>query len=208
MLAVVKVVGIVARCSSAIGVVVYAARVAAARRAAGDGGLSRCACWIDGRRPPRRRRCAWTTTTPATRTKSASASTASSSSRCRGRAIPARPIDDTNRGKYLFEVVDAASGRVLYSRGFSSIYGEWETTGEAKEMNRTFSESLRFPAPDKPVRIVVKKRDARNVFRDAWTFNARSRRTSSSREGCRAPDAGALHRSCTRAAIPRRSSIC
>ena len=83
---------------------------------------------------------------------------------------PTKPIDDTDRGKYFFEVHDAASGRMLFSRGFSSIYGEWETTGEAKESNRTFSESLRFPAPDAPARIVVKKRDARNVFRDAWTF--------------------------------------
>src|SRR5467141_191197 len=64
---------------------------------------------------------------------------------------PARAIDDTNRGKYLFEVMDLASGRVLYSRGFSSIYGEWETTAEAREMNRTFSESMRIPAPEKPV---------------------------------------------------------
>ena len=82
---------------------------------------------------------------------------------------PMRAIDDTNRGKYFFEVVDAASGRVLYSRGFSSIYGEWETTGEAQKIDRTFSESLRFPAPAAPVRVIVKKRDARNVFRDAWT---------------------------------------
>ena len=82
---------------------------------------------------------------------------------------PGRPIDTTNRGKYFFEVADAGSGAVLYSRGFSSIYGEWETTGEAKEVDRTFSESLRFPAPDKPVRIAVKKRDARNVFRDVWS---------------------------------------
>jgi hypothetical protein len=83
---------------------------------------------------------------------------------------PSRPIDDTNRGKYLFEVVDAVSGKPLYSRGFSSIYGEWETTAEAKEMDKTFAESLRFPAPETPVRIVVKKRDARNVFKDAWTL--------------------------------------
>ncbi len=82
---------------------------------------------------------------------------------------PARPIDDTNRGKYFFEVIDAAGGTVVFSRGFSSIYGEWETTAEAKEINRTFSESLRLPAPDRPVRIVVKKRDARNVFRDIWS---------------------------------------
>jgi hypothetical protein len=83
----------------------------------------------------------------------------------------ARPIDTTNSGKYLFEVIDAASGQLLYSRGFSSIYGEWETTGEAKAMNRTFSESLRFPAPEKPARVSLKKRDARNVFREIWTFN-------------------------------------
>jgi hypothetical protein len=83
---------------------------------------------------------------------------------------PARPIDVTNRGKYFFEIIDDASGQAVYSRGFSSIYGEWETTGEAKVMNRTFSESLRFPAIDKPARVVVKKRDARNIFQDIWSF--------------------------------------
>ncbi len=83
---------------------------------------------------------------------------------------PARPLDGTDRGKYFFEVIDAATDKVLYSRGFSSIYGEWETTAEAKAINRTFSESLRFPAPAARVRIVVKKRDAKNVFRDVWNF--------------------------------------
>jgi hypothetical protein len=83
---------------------------------------------------------------------------------------PARALDDTDRGKYFFEIVDAPSGRALYSRGFSSIYGEWETTAEAKSMSRTFSESLRFPAIDKPARVVVRKRDAKNVFREIWTF--------------------------------------
>jgi amino acid transporter len=83
---------------------------------------------------------------------------------------PDRPIDGTNRGRYFFELSDVATGRVLFSRGFSSIYGEWETTAEAKQINRTFSESLRFPEPTGKVKIVVKKRDAKNVFRDAWTF--------------------------------------
>jgi hypothetical protein len=83
---------------------------------------------------------------------------------------PSRPIDDTNLGKYFFEVVDADSGVTVYSRGFSSIYGEWETTGEAAEMNRTFSESLRFPAVEKPARVVVKKRDAKNAFQAIWTL--------------------------------------
>lgn len=83
---------------------------------------------------------------------------------------PRRPLDDSNLGKYFFEVVDRASNRVLYSRGFASIYGEWETTDEAKTLRRTFSESLRFPAPEKPVQIVVKKRDPENAFREVWSF--------------------------------------
>src|SRR5688572_2080345 len=33
---------------------------------------------------------------------------------------PARAVDDTNLGKYFFEVIDIASHRVLYSRGFAS----------------------------------------------------------------------------------------
>lgn len=82
-------------------------------------------------------------------------------------------IDDTNLGKYRFEVIDRETRRVLYSRGFSSIYGEWETTGEAAEIDRTFSESLRFPRPPLaggPVQIVVQKRDKANDFREVWSL--------------------------------------
>ncbi len=81
---------------------------------------------------------------------------------------PAHPLDDLNLGKYFFEVRDAATGRALYSRGFASIYGEWETTDEAKKLDRTFEESVRFPAPDAPVTVVIEKRDAANAFREIW----------------------------------------
>jgi hypothetical protein len=82
---------------------------------------------------------------------------------------PRKAIDNTNLGTYLFEVRDQKSDQVLYSRGFASIYGEWITTDEPKTMTRTFSESLRFPAPDAPVKIVLKGRDPKNNFRDLWT---------------------------------------
>ena len=136
-------------------------------------------------------RCASTTTTPATRRRSASASTASSSSRCRGPAIPRGRSTTPISASTSSRSIDAASGpRALLAR-LRSIYGEWETTDEAQAMNRTFSESLRFPAPDSPVRIVVKKRDARNVFRDDLDVRPSIRRTCSSSRGRRA-DAGAL----------------
>jgi len=83
---------------------------------------------------------------------------------------PAKAIDDTNLGNYLFEVHDQASGRLLYSRGFSSIFAEWVTTAEAKIANRAFSESLRFPAPSAPVKIVLKKHEE-GRFHEIWTTN-------------------------------------
>jgi hypothetical protein len=79
-----------------------------------------------------------------------------------------RPIDNTLRGKYLFEIVDVDSGDVAWSRSFSSIYGEWETTGEAKLMNRTFHESLRFPAQEGEFEVVLKKRAQNNNFVEIW----------------------------------------
>jgi len=83
---------------------------------------------------------------------------------------PQKAIDESNLGKYFFEVRDRASQRPLYSRGFASVYGEWETTDEAKVMNRTFHESLRFPVPSAAVQIVLKKRDAANAFREIWSL--------------------------------------
>lgn len=83
---------------------------------------------------------------------------------------PRRAVDDSNLGKYLFEVRDAKTNGILYSRGFASIYGEWETTDEARTARRTFHESLRFPAPDAPVQVILKKRDAKNLFREVWSI--------------------------------------
>ena len=82
---------------------------------------------------------------------------------------PAKAIDSSNLGNYFFEVRDAASGAVLYSRGFSSVYGEWITTDEAKKMARTFSESLRFPAPTAPVKISLKGRKD-GAFQELWSI--------------------------------------
>ena len=80
----------------------------------------------------------------------------------------AQPIDKTLRGKYAFEIVDAESGDTAWSRSFSSIYGEWETTGEARRLNRTFHESLRFAGQAKPFDAILLKRDSQNQFQEIW----------------------------------------
>lgn len=76
-----------------------------------------------------------------------------------------RLVDTLNLGKYRFEVRDLITQRVLFARGFSSIYGEWETIGEARRgIRRSFHESQRFPEPHRPVQLVLAKRDPSGGF--------------------------------------------
>jgi hypothetical protein len=90
-------------------------------------------------------------------------------------------VDDTDLGAYVFEVVDASRQQLIYSRGFSSIYGEWITTPEVRARGRTFHESVRFPWPNGPVRIIFKKRDARNTFQPFWSVDIDPASTAVSR---------------------------
>src|SRR5271157_1147472 len=82
-----------------------------------------------------------------------------------------KSIDESQLGNYLFEVREQASGKLLYSRGFNSVFGEWKTTEEALHGNRTFSESLRFPSPEAPVEVSLKERagsDFREGRKEVW----------------------------------------
>jgi hypothetical protein len=79
-------------------------------------------------------------------------------------------LDPTGLGKYQVEVADLKTGQVLYSRGFAGIFGEWETTGEARAGTfRTIEETVRFPEPRRPFQVRLRKRGADLAFREFWT---------------------------------------
>jgi len=98
----------------------------------------------------------------------------------------ARPIDQTLRGKYLFEIV--GNGKTAWSRSFSSIYGEWETTSEARRINRSFHESVRFPAQDDVFELVLKKRGPQNRFEEIWRIELDPKDVLVHRESARYAD--------------------
>lgn len=77
--------------------------------------------------------------------------------------------DHLNRGLYFFRITDTATNTLLYSRGFASIFGEWQTIPEAAENWGTFHESVRFPWPKMPVKLTIEKRDAKNNFVAIWS---------------------------------------
>lgn len=80
-------------------------------------------------------------------------------------------IDELELGYFFLEVIDQETKTLLYSRGFSSVFGEWQMTPEAEKEWGTFHETIRFPWPVKPVTIRLKKRDHLNQFQAIWTYN-------------------------------------
>lgn len=80
-------------------------------------------------------------------------------------------IDGLEMGPYFFEVCDQKTKTLLYSRGFASIFGEWQTIPEAAGQWGTFHESARLPWPKQPVTLVMKKRNASNTFDVIWTMD-------------------------------------
>jgi len=77
-------------------------------------------------------------------------------------------VDRLELGQYFFEVIESETKTLIYSRGFSSIFGEWQSTPEADKGSSTFHESIRFPWPKKPVLVVLKKRNPENKFQAIW----------------------------------------
>ncbi len=66
-------------------------------------------------------------------------------------------IDTLSYGDYFFEVRDSATDELLYSRGFNSLFREWQTTAEAGVKRKAFKETLTFPYPKKTVILTIYK---------------------------------------------------
>lgn len=62
-------------------------------------------------------------------------------------------VDTLDYGKYYFKVYSVKNDSSIYSHGYSTLFGEWQTTDEAKTTRRTFSESVIFPFPKENVRV-------------------------------------------------------
>ncbi|HXV75812.1 MAG TPA: M64 family metallopeptidase [Candidatus Polarisedimenticolaceae bacterium] len=102
-----------------------------------------------------------------------------------------RTIDTTNLGRYLVELVDLESNRVLYTRGFASIFGEWESTSAARSgVWRSIAEAVRVPEPKRPFQLRIRKRDAGLGFAEVWQTTI----DPSSRFVDRVPPADHAHR--------------
>ncbi len=79
-------------------------------------------------------------------------------------------IDTFEYGAYLFKVTDLKSNELIYSRGYSTLFREWQTTEEAKNVNRTLSETVTFPFPKDSVKLEIYSRDRKGNFQELFSY--------------------------------------
>lgn len=79
-------------------------------------------------------------------------------------------IDPFNYGNYMLYVFDAASNYLIYSRGFSTLFQEWQSTEEAKTTFRSMSGSVIMPFPKNKIRVEIQRRERNNSFSKKFEY--------------------------------------
>jgi len=79
-------------------------------------------------------------------------------------------LDNFNNGAYYYKIYDAASGKLIFSRGFDSYFKEYQTSDEAsKGIKRTYHESAIIPFPKNKIKLVLEKRDKQNKLNEVFS---------------------------------------
>ncbi|MGE4586904.1 MAG: M64 family metallopeptidase [Mangrovibacterium sp.] len=68
-------------------------------------------------------------------------------------------VDTLVYGTFSYRMVEAATGCLLFSRGFCPLFQEWQTTPEAVKVNRSFYQVAVLPFPLVPVRFEIDRRE-------------------------------------------------
>ena len=73
-------------------------------------------------------------------------------------------IDPFNYGSYRFRIIDLATDSLIFSKGFCTLFQEWQTTAEARVKDKSFYQAAIFPYPKKKFRFLLDARDRDGKF--------------------------------------------
>ncbi len=73
-------------------------------------------------------------------------------------------INPFNSGNFKYDVFDVTGNTLIYSKAFCTLFQEWQTTAEAKTVDRSFYEVATMPYPKDKVRFVLSKRERNGLF--------------------------------------------
>ena len=79
-------------------------------------------------------------------------------------------LDIFDYGDYKFVVKDFDSGTEIYSKTYSTLFSEWQTTDEAKQTVKSFSETIVFPYPKNNVIVEFYSRDKKNILNKKFEY--------------------------------------
>ncbi|HNS16357.1 MAG TPA: M64 family metallopeptidase [Bacteroidales bacterium] len=79
-------------------------------------------------------------------------------------------IDPFEYGSYLIKAIDMASGELIYSHGYSTLFMEWQTTAEAGMMQKSFSETVLLPLPKDQTRVEFYSRNRSGIFEKKYEY--------------------------------------
>ena len=68
-------------------------------------------------------------------------------------------IDTLNLGEYKIALLNKDNA-IIYSKGFSTLFREWQTTKEAKNLTRAFSGAVVFPYPKENITLTIYSRNS------------------------------------------------
>ncbi|PLX14432.1 MAG: hypothetical protein C0594_00065, partial [Marinilabiliales bacterium] len=75
-------------------------------------------------------------------------------------------IDPLEVGMYRLTLIQ--NGKTIYTRGYSTLFEEWQTTKEAKSEKRSFEETQYIPMPKGKVVLKLETRDSVNNFKSIY----------------------------------------
>ncbi len=76
-------------------------------------------------------------------------------------------IDSFNNGRYYAHIYDAESNELIYSKGYDSFFGEYQTSTPAiKGIKRTYHETIVIPFPKNKIKLTFLRRDKDNILNE------------------------------------------
>ncbi len=77
-------------------------------------------------------------------------------------------VDPFDYGNFKYEVFDYESNELIYSRGFCTLFQEWQTTSEAKTLERSFYEVATMPFPKNRIKFLLSIRERNGKFANLY----------------------------------------
>ncbi len=76
-------------------------------------------------------------------------------------------VENFNNGKYYYKIYDAASGKLIFSKGFDTYFGEYKSSDDGMNgIMKSYHESSIIPYPKNKIVFAIEQRDKSNQLEE------------------------------------------